>query len=719
MAWRPTAFWRLRRLEAFAGWRHGSNWRSLLGSKPRQKQRDLQQRLRDAKGDQVLQLFQREGSFFDTIHLLTALRAVVLSPPSSGSLGPLLKRAAAIAPELTGNDLAALAWSLARLEVKLEDQAAFATAAHALSAATTGCGTLKSAELSVVAWAMAKLPQEPSEDAIQHVLQEVKARVDQLTGKETVNLVWAFSKMQVRDVNLIQQMAKRAVKDFSTLNRQDTGNAAWAFAKADVSCETLMSRIREKFLSESDAFDAQEFASIIWAFAWLDAADEVLLRRFRGTALKVAGQLNCGGLARVSWAFASMAEAQGPLFGQLKSSARRLGLGSFGSTELSKITWAFAKAEEIEAGEPLMLDIARQVEERMATLNARDVDMMAWAFAKVNADTELMARLAKQAVHLAPHLDAQGLANCAAAFALLRVAVSGWRPVLVRRSAEEILHFSAQALCDLRWALTVQGWVEPTLENAIATAPGWAERSDYVHETQAGAVADCFKHLVLVALLQNLQDACLGNANHGDDSSIFYVDTHAGAGLYEVKEPHRENLRRLLSGSHGLEMPASLHAYIDCLNRFEGYPGSPVVALDFLARHRSTLSEQRAVLFEAARSNVQRLCDHVKGFSGVEVLHEDAYRGLPKLFTVSPRSPHLVFIDPPYDLCFADNLNFTLVQQIQQHWPESCVAIWLFWLGTPCVMTIDPGDSTEGCPGLDRCLCVNSRSVPARAPKLQ
>ena len=27
--------------------------RSLLGSKPRQKQRDLQQRLRDAKGDQV------------------------------------------------------------------------------------------------------------------------------------------------------------------------------------------------------------------------------------------------------------------------------------------------------------------------------------------------------------------------------------------------------------------------------------------------------------------------------------------------------------------------------------------------------------------------------------------------------------------------------------------------------------------------------------------
>jgi 23S rRNA A2030 N6-methylase RlmJ len=33
----------------------------------------------------------------------------------------------------------------------------------------------------------------------------------------------------------------------------------------------------------------------------------------------------------------------------------------------------------------------------------------------------------------------------------------------------------------------------------------------------------------------------LGNANHGDDSGIFYVDTHAGAGLYEVKALYDPN----------------------------------------------------------------------------------------------------------------------------------------------------------------------------------
>ena len=97
----------------------------------------------------------------------------------------------------------------------------------------------------------------------------------------------------------------------------------------------------------------------------------------------------------------------------------------------------------------------------------------------------------------------------------------------------------------------------------------------------------------------------------------------------------------------------------------------------------------------------------------------------------------MVFIDPPYDLCFADNLNFTLCgtsdllhrfrsgESIGQKavWPfgSSGLVTWTLmgayhpvrtrrggitgqlWHGctlgppgTPCVMTIDPGDSTEG-----------------------
>ena len=117
----------------------------------------------------------------------------------------------------------------------------------------------------------------------------------------------------------------------------------------------------------------------------------------------------------------------------------------------------------------------------------------------------------------------------------------------------------------------------------------------------------------------------------------------------------------------------------------------------------------------------------------------------------------MVFIDPPYDLCFADNLNFTLCgtsdllhrfrsgeskthQTLQAEpvepgcsrsnnigqkavWPFGSSGLFTWTLmgayhpvrtrrggitgqlwhgctlgppGTPCVMTIDPGDSTEG-----------------------
>ncbi len=138
---------------------------------------------------------------------------------------------------------------------------------------------------------------------------------------------------------------------------------------------------------------------------------------------------------------------------------------------------------------------------------------------------------------------------------------------IISVSEEEIENFSAQGLCDLRWGFATQQWLEPSLEDgnfeeweskptwgdifhcllgscnfpkgshfrcswmgwtSWVCAQGEVERAKIpilnvqsmvqdtfllacrnpnwqVHETQAGAVADCFKHLVLVALLQSLQ----------------------------------------------------------------------------------------------------------------------------------------------------------------------------------------------------------------------
>eukprot|EP00913_Durusdinium_trenchii_P016056 g15090.t2 len=504
---------------------HGrSNWRLLLGAKqsPVCLQLKLQKRLSAADGDQALELFDKESRRFDTVHVLTAMRAVALSPPSRSphTLGRLLNRAVSLMPELAGNDLAALAWSLASICTK-EAGCGVECGARGLTAAVPRvAATLAPSELTVVAWALAKL-SEPSDEAIAAIVRQARFRIGRFKCKDAVHLAWALSKMQARDMDFMQQLAGQTLDGISVLSRQDTGNAAWAFAKADVLCRPLMRSIRAKFLAESTDFNAQEarlgtggayhfvclqeLASIVWAFAWLDAADEVLLQRFQSALLCRAPELNAGGLARVSWALASMGVAEGRLFQQ-----------------------------ELDGCDPsLLLAIAKQAEERVANLNARDVDMIAWSLAKANAPMpSFIAKLATRAVCLAADFDAQGLANSISSIPAL---------------TEQISSFSAQALCDLQWSFAFQSWADAALQEAIWTAPGWEERPRYVHDVQAGAVADCFKHLLLVALLQRLQ-ATQGACEHGDES-LLYVDTHAGAGMYQLQAAHAANIERLLTAT--------------------------------------------------------------------------------------------------------------------------------------------------------------------------
>ena len=91
---------------------------------------------------------------------------------------------------------------------------------------------------------------------------------------------------------------------------------------------------------------------------------------------------------------------------------------------------------------------------------------------------------------------------------------SRYSKLFISVSEEEIENFSAQGLCDLRWAFATQQWLEPSLEDgnfhrwewkptwgdilqclvgscnfkqplmspkeAISVAPGWVERPEYV-----------------------------------------------------------------------------------------------------------------------------------------------------------------------------------------------------------------------------------------------
>lgn len=166
----------------------------------------------------------------------------------------------------------------------------------------------------------------------------------------------------------------------------------------------------------------------------------------------------------------------------------------------------------------------------------------------------------------------------------------------------------------------------------------------YRHGFHAGNFADVLKHAVLVALLQALQRK---------DKPFVYIDTHAGAGGYDLQSPlarqteefHTGILRLWRQTDHSPE----LAAYLDIVRQFNPsgrlryYPGSPLIAQHLCrAMDRLLLSERHP----SDSVSLQTLC---AGDRRIQVLQED---GLTQIKAkLPPRERRgLIFIDPSYEM---------------------------------------------------------------------
>ncbi|MCM1129196.1 MAG: 23S rRNA (adenine(2030)-N(6))-methyltransferase RlmJ [Alistipes senegalensis] len=180
----------------------------------------------------------------------------------------------------------------------------------------------------------------------------------------------------------------------------------------------------------------------------------------------------------------------------------------------------------------------------------------------------------------------------------------------------------------------------------------------YRHAFHAGNHADVLKHVVL---LQVLQYVCQ------KETPVFYIDTHAGAGMYALHRAEAQKNREFESGIGRLwkesGLPGQLDGYMgviralnpDGVLRF--YPGSPYFA-------RQALRDQdRLRLFEwhTAESKVlsdcfDRLDRHAaangqkRTSRGRQVIIEkkDGFSAL-KSQLPPPSRRAVVLIDPPYE----------------------------------------------------------------------
>src|SRR4029077_17504719 len=87
----------------------------------------------------------------------------------------------------------------------------------------------------------------------------------------------------------------------------------------------------------------------------------------------------------------------------------------------------------------------------------------------------------------------------------------------------------------------------------------------YRHAYHAGNFADVHKHVTLLALLAALQRK---------DKGFFYLDTHAGRGVYDLSTPAAESAAGVGRFQQGVHSAPELRAYAQALSAFHDVPGN-------------------------------------------------------------------------------------------------------------------------------------------------
>jgi 23S rRNA (adenine2030-N6)-methyltransferase len=200
----------------------------------------------------------------------------------------------------------------------------------------------------------------------------------------------------------------------------------------------------------------------------------------------------------------------------------------------------------------------------------------------------------------------------------------------------------------------------------------------YRHAFHAGSHADILKHLITVQLVRYLQEK---------PGALSIVDTHAGAGLYNLEDGFAAISQESAGGilrlkeyltTTGTRIPESISDYLACIaleNAPESaalYPGSPFILARLLRpQDRLRLFELHPNEIDILRSNIHQLGLDKQ----IDVYAADGFSRLKGLLP-PPSRRGLVLIDPSYeDKNDYRNLESCLEEALGR-FATGCYAIW-------------------------------------------
>ncbi|WP_315736607.1 MULTISPECIES: 23S rRNA (adenine(2030)-N(6))-methyltransferase RlmJ [unclassified Bradyrhizobium] len=169
---------------------------------------------------------------------------------------------------------------------------------------------------------------------------------------------------------------------------------------------------------------------------------------------------------------------------------------------------------------------------------------------------------------------------------------------------------------------------------------------NYRHAFHAGGFADVIKHIVLTRILVYLQEK---------PAAFRVIDTHAGAGLYDLTgdEAIRSGefltgIARVLQARFSEQAYALLSPYLDIIRSFNpkaelvAYPGSPLIARALLR------PQDRMTLCELAPIPRKQLIDQLRRDTQARVVDLDGWVALPAFVPPNERRG-VVLIDPAFE----------------------------------------------------------------------
>jgi 23S rRNA (adenine2030-N6)-methyltransferase len=197
---------------------------------------------------------------------------------------------------------------------------------------------------------------------------------------------------------------------------------------------------------------------------------------------------------------------------------------------------------------------------------------------------------------------------------------------------------------------------------------------NYRHAFHAGNFADVIKHIVLVRILLYLQEK---------DTAFRVIDTHAGAGRYDLTGEEAERsgewltgIARILQARFSESALPLMAPYLDIVRAFNpqpgnltAYPGSPLIARALLR------PQDRLTACEVEDKARKGLIDALRRDTQARVVDLDGWTALPAFVPPKERRG-LVLIDPPFEAKDEFERLAAGFSEAFAKWPTGSYLLW-------------------------------------------